>query len=60
MIRTLGSGAGSVSRIREKDLILHVDHPRFKPGLCQEQRQAGPDLGQVFSCTVADGEGGQR
>jgi hypothetical protein len=60
MIRTLGSGAGSDSRIREKDLILHVDHPRFKPGLYREQRQAGPDLGLASSCTVADGEGGQR
>jgi len=35
MIRALGRGAGSVSRIKEKDMILHVDHSRFKPGLCQ-------------------------
>jgi hypothetical protein len=60
MIRTFGSGAGSVSRIKEKDMILHVDHPRFKPGLCREQRETGPDLGQAFPCTVADGESGQR
>jgi hypothetical protein len=59
MIRTLGSGAGSVSRFKEKDMILHVDHPRFKPRR-QEQRQTGPDLGQAFSCTVTHGEGGQR
>jgi len=49
-----------VSSCKEKVVIFDIERVTFRADLAEKPRRAGRYLAEAFSCTVPDGEGGQR